>query len=90
VETVHTDILTQVLAFTHSLAHYAGHAIVAGIQYILPMAKGLTALVDPIGYLTILTVFVILTALVRKVAIVILMVGWVLIIIRIALMTFGV
>lgn len=84
------DILTQVMAFAHSIAHYVGVWIVALVQKILPMAKELSTLADPIGYLAILSIFVIITAVARKAAIVILLVGWVLIIVRIVLMTLGV
>jgi len=84
------DILTQIMAFAHSMAHYLGTWIVALVQKILPMAKELSTLADPIGYLVILSVFVITTTLAKKVAFVIVLVGWVLIIIRIVLMTLGI
>ena len=54
------------------------------------MAKESSTLADPIGYLAILSIFVIVTATAKKVAIAILLVGWVLIILRIVLMTLGV
>ncbi len=78
--------LTQLMAFVYSVAHSLGIWIVALIQRILPMAKGLPTLVDPIGYLAILSIFVIITAVARRVAFAILLVGWALIIIRIAVM----
>ena len=84
------DTLTQIMAFAHSIAHYLGTWIVALIQKILPMTKELSTLADPIGYLAILSIFVIVTATAKKVAIAILLVGWVLIIIRIVLMALGV
>ena len=84
------DILTQIMAFAHSIAHYLGIGIVALVQQILPMAKQLSTLADPIGFLTILSIFVIITAIAKRVAIVILLVGWGLIIVRIALMALGV
>ncbi len=83
------DILTQILAFAHSLAHYLGTWIVALVQKILPMAKELPTLADPLGYLAVLSIFVIITAITKRVAIIILCVGWVLIIVRIALMALG-
>ena len=84
------DILTQIMAFAHSIAHYLGIGIVALVQKILPMAKQLSTLADPIGYLAILSIFVIITVITKRVAIVILLVGWVLIIVRIVLMVLGV
>ena len=84
------DTLTQIMAFAHSIAHYLGTWIVALVQKILPMTKELSTLADPIGYLAILSIFVIVTATAKKVAIAILLVGWVLIILRIVLMALGV
>jgi hypothetical protein len=84
------DVLTQLMAFIYSIAHYLGVAVVALIQKILPMAKALGALVDPIGYLAILSIFVVITTTVKKVAVIILVVGWVLIAIRVVLMALGV
>ncbi len=83
------DTLTQFMAFAHSIAHYVGTWIVALVQMILPMATELSTLADPIGYLAILTIFVIVAATAKKVAIVTILVGWVLIILRIVLMTLG-
>jgi len=84
------DTLTQIMAFAHSIAHYLGTWIVALVQKILPMTQELSTLADPIGYLAILSIFVIVTATAKKVAIAILLVGWVLIILRIVLMALGV
>ena len=83
-------LLTQILAFTHSLAHYLGTWIVLLVQKILPMAKELSTLADPIGYLVILSLFVLLTTLAKKVAIVLVCVGWGLLLVRIALMALGI
>jgi len=84
------DILTQIMAFAHSIAHYLGTWIVALAQKILPMAKELSTLADPIGYLAVLSVFVLIATLAKRVAIVIVLVGWVLIVVRIVLMALGV
>jgi hypothetical protein len=84
------DILTQIMAFAHSLAHYLGTWIVALVQKILPMAKDLSTLADPIGYLAVLSLFVIITSLAKRVAIILVVVGWALIVVRIVLMALGV
>jgi hypothetical protein len=78
--------LTQLMAVASSIAHSLGIWIVALIQKILPMAKELPTLADPIGYLAILSIFVIIAAVARRVAFALLLVGWALIIIRIAVM----
>ncbi len=84
------DLLTQILAFIYSIAHYIGLAVVKLIQFILPMLKELEILADPIGYLAILTIFLVLVSIARKIAWIIVIVGWILIIIRIILMILGV
>ena len=83
-------ILTQIMAFAYSIAHYLGTWIVALIQKVLPMAKELSTLADPIGYLAILSIFVIIATTAKRVAFIIILVGWVLIIVRIVLMALGV
>ena len=82
------DLMTQLMAFLSSGAHYIGLGIIKAIQAVLPSVKGLEATADPIGYLAILTIFVILASVARKVALVILVVGWALILIRVLLLAF--
>ncbi len=84
------DLLTQILGFLYSSAHYLGVGIVQLVKYILPSVKGLETLADPIGFMAVLTVFAILLAVVKKVAIIILIAGWTLILVRILLMAFNV
>jgi hypothetical protein len=84
------DVLTQILGFLSTIARYIGMGIVQLVQYILPSVKDLGQLAEPIGYLALVTLFVILTSAARKVALVILVVGWALILIRILLMAFRV
>jgi hypothetical protein len=52
---------------------------------VLPTAKVPTDLIDPIGYLAILTVFLILVQVAKKVAWIVVVAGWVLIVIRLFL-----
>ena len=84
------DLLTQIFGFLTTIAHYIGVGVIQLVQKIIPSATGLTAIADPIGYLAILTVFVVLTGVARKVALIIVLVGWALILIRILLMAFHV
>ena len=84
------DVLTQAMAFVYSAAHYLGAGIVVLVQKILPMAKDLETVADPIGYLAVLTIFVLITATVKRVAVVILLAGWALILVRVILMAVGV
>jgi hypothetical protein len=84
------DLLTQILAFLSSIARYIGLGIVRVIRLILPSVSTLDALAEPIGVLALLTIFVILSSAARKVALIILLAGWALILIRILLMAFRV
>ncbi|HEY9594446.1 MAG TPA: hypothetical protein VHE79_08210 [Spirochaetia bacterium] len=83
-----TDLLTQIFGFLSTIAHYIGVGVVQLVQKIIPSAKGLTAIADPIGFLALLTIFVILTTAARKVALIIVLVGWALILVRVLLMAF--
>ena len=84
------DLLTQIFGFLSTIARYIGLGIVQLVQYILPSVKDLPVLAEPIGYLAILTIFVILTSAARKVALIIVLAGWALILIRVLLMAFHV
>jgi hypothetical protein len=82
------DILTQILGFLSTIARYIGLGIVQLVQHILPSVTSLSTLAEPIGYLALLTIFVVLTTAARKVALIIVLVGWALILIRVLLMAF--
>ena len=82
------DLLTQIFGFLSTIARYIGLGIVQLVQHILPSAKDLSTLAEPIGFLALLTIFVILTSIARRVALVIVFVGWALILVRILLMVF--
>ncbi len=82
------DILTQIFAFLYSIARYLGIGVIRVIKYILPSVQNLDALAEPDGFMALLSVFVILTSTVRKVALVILIAGWALIFVRLLLMAF--
>lgn len=84
------DLLTQLMGFVYSAAHYLGLGIVAVVQRILPSAKNLALLADPIGFIGILSLFVVLVSVARRVAIIVLVAGWALILVRIVLMAFRV
>jgi hypothetical protein len=83
------DTAGQVLQFVYVLAHALGQAIVRGIQTIVPQTPVPPDLVDPIGLLAVLTLFVLLAGVARRVAWIVLVVGWVLIGVRLALVLAG-
>lgn len=82
-------MLSQFLQFIYTIAHAAGQAMVGLIQRILPQAVIPEDLVDPIGFLAVLTVFVMLAGVARRIAWIVVAVGWLLIGVRIALIIFG-
>jgi len=79
------DILDQVLAFIYSLGHLIGEGIVRLVTTILPSLAFPTDLVDPIGLLAILTIFLAVAAIAKKLVWIVLIVGWVLILVRLIL-----
>ena len=85
------DVLTQIFAFIYSIAHYIGKWIINLLNYILGLKKekSLEVLADPIGFLTIITLFLILFSATKRVAWIIVIIGWILIGIRILLIIFG-
>lgn len=82
------DILTTVMAFIYTLGHWLGEMIVGLIQSI----SGITippTIVDAIGLLMILTIFLAIAEVAKKAIWIIVAVGWVLIILRIAILMMG-
>ncbi len=80
------DLLTQLLGFFYSIAHYTGLGIVQVVQYILPSVKDLQVLTDPIGILALLSLFVVLVSAARRIALIVLAAGWALILVRVVLL----
>jgi hypothetical protein len=81
--------VTDILQFVYTLAHAAGNGIFSLVQRIVPQARVPSDLVDPIGFLAVLTVFVMLTGVARKIAWIIVISGWVLIAVRVGLALLG-
>ena len=82
-------MLNSVLQFLYTIAQALGKAIVAGIQRVLPQAQIPNDLVDPIGFMAALTLFAILAGVARRIAWIVVSVGWVFIAVRIALILVG-
>ncbi|HIC95916.1 TPA: hypothetical protein EYP12_04715 [Candidatus Bipolaricaulota bacterium] len=80
------EIIDRVLEFIYSVAHGIGQLVVRAVQLILPQTEGvLDPLIDPIGVLALLTLFLGLYELAKRITWIIVIVGWALIIIRIVL-----
>ncbi len=82
------ELFDQLLTFLYTLAHWAGQLITGLIEYIVGYQMP-TDLVDPLGFLILLTLFLILIEVAKKLAWLVVIVGWVLIVVRILLEVFG-
>ena len=79
--------LDQFLAFIYTIAHWAGGLIVGLVEDIIPLQTPAN-LVDPIGYLALLTVLLIVAEVAKKVVWGVVVIGWILIGVRVALEVF--
>jgi len=79
------EIAVGALSFIYSLAHLIGQGIVRLIDTILPSMSVPTDLVDPIGLLAILTIFLAIASIAKRLVWIVVIAGWVLILIRLAL-----
>lgn len=76
------EIIDQLLAFIYSLGHLIGEGIVRLLNTILPSMTVPSELVDPIGLLAILTIFLAVASIAKKLVWIVVIAGWVLIIVR--------
>jgi hypothetical protein len=81
-------VLHKVLTFIYFLGHQVGLGIVNLIQYIVPGAKFPESVIDALGFLIVLTLFMFLVSVAKKIAWVIVGVGWILLLIRILIIIF--
>jgi hypothetical protein len=82
-------LLRAVLQFLSTIAHELGRAILGGIQTLLPQAALPDDLIDPVGFLAVLTLVVALAGVARRIAWLVVAAGWVLLGVRIALIVAG-
>ena len=80
------DVLTKVLQFLHTIAAWIGELIAALIHSIVPSVTIPNDLVEAIGLMAMLTVFLIIVQIAKKITWIIVVVGWVLIMTRIVLL----
>ncbi|MCX6132387.1 MAG: hypothetical protein NTU47_01125 [Ignavibacteriales bacterium] len=83
------EILSGILTYLYSIAHYVGMFVVYLLGRVLPAARVPADLIDPIGYLALLTAFLILVQVAKKIAWILVVVAWALILVRIAMGLFG-
>jgi hypothetical protein len=77
------DKWPQTLAFIYKLAHFLGQLLVGLIRPALAPNEIPQQLVDPIGFLALLTLFLALAEVARRLAWIIVLVGWILIVTRV-------
>ena len=80
------EIIDQLLAFIYSLGHLIGQGIVRLLNTILPSMTVPNELVDPIGLLAILTIFLAVATIAKKLVWIVVIAGWVLIIVRLIIL----
>jgi hypothetical protein len=81
-------ILHKILTFIYFLAHQIGLGILKLVQPLFPRSIFPDSLVDPLGFLIILTLFMFLVGVAKKIAWIIVCIGWILLIIRILMIIF--
>ena len=81
------SLIDELLAFLYSSGHLVGQGIMRLVHAILPSipAAKLDQLVDPVGLLAILTVFLVVVTVAKKLAWIVVIAGWVLIVIRLVM-----
>jgi len=84
------EILHSILTFIYFLAHQIGLGIVKAVHSIIPGIDFPSNIVDPLGFLVILTLFMVLVSveLGKKIAWIIITAGWILLLIRILMIIF--
>ena len=81
-------VLHDVLTFIYFLAHQIGLGIIKVVQSIFPGVVFPGNLIDPLGFLVILTLFVLLVSLAKKIAWILIIAGWILLLIRVLMVIF--
>jgi hypothetical protein len=84
------EILHSVLTFIYFLAHQIGLGIIKAVHTVIPGIDFPSSIVDPLGFLVILTLFMFLVSveLGKKIAWIIIAAGWILLLIRILMIIF--
>jgi len=81
-------VLHKILTFIYFIAHQAGLGIIKLLQTLVPSAKFPESVIDALGLLIVLTLFMFLVSVAKKVAWVIVCLGWILLLIRILIIIF--
>ena len=82
------DILHKILTFVYFLAHQIGLWIIKGFQSIFPHTTFPENIIDPLGFLIILTLFMLLVSVAKKIAWIIVSVAWILLCVKVLMIIF--
>jgi hypothetical protein len=79
------EVLTKILQFIHTIASWIGGLIATVIHTILPSVTIPDDLVQAIGLMAILTIFLLVMQIAKKLTWIVVVVGWLLIVARIVM-----
>ena len=79
------EVLTKILQFIHTIADWIGGLIATVIHSILPSVTIPDDLVQAIGLMAILTIFLLIMQIAKKLTWIVVVVGWLLIVARIVM-----
>ena len=82
------EFVSEMLVFVYSIAHYVGALVIYVFGLVVPQYNLHKDLADPIGFLAVLTGFLILYRIAQKVAWGVLLVGWLFAAIRVLIVLF--
>jgi len=79
------EIFNSILTFIYSIAHLIGTGVATVLRFIFNDVEFPKNIIDSIGFLSEITLFLILIQAAKKVTWIIVIVGWVLILVRIVM-----
>jgi len=82
-------VFNELLTFIYGIAHLIGTGVAKVLQFIFPNVELPLNIIDALGFLCVLTAFLILVKAAKKIAWIIVIIGWILILIRIIMAIFN-
>lgn len=83
-----SEFFDQALTFLYALAHWAGQLVARGVEFIVGYAMP-EDLIDPLGFMILVTLFLVVAEVAKRLAWLVVIVGWVLILVRIGMEALG-
>ena len=80
------EILAKILQFIHTVSSWVGSLIAAVIHSVLPSITIPKDLIEAIGLMAILTIFLLIVQVAKKLTWIVVIIGWALILVRIVLL----